>query len=148
MERAAVAERYANASQETRYLVDRLLAEDADDQAWSEQLGPAYRQADVARLLRKSKQAVSADSRLLKLEMRNGDIGYPTFQFDGRRQLAGIRDVVAVLGPVVSTPWTTASWLMSPNVNLGSVRPLDALRDGLVEPVVAAARRLAQDLNA
>lgn len=146
MNPAVVAERYSKASEEARHLVDRLLAQDADDRAWSEQLGPAYRQADVARLLRKSKQAVSADSLLLKLTMRNGDVGYPVFQFDGGRQLAGIRDVVAILTPVVVDSWTTASWLMSPSSDIGDVRPLDRLRDGDVEPVVAMAYRLARAL--
>lgn len=143
-----VAERYANAADETRYLIDRLLAEDADDDAWLGQLGPAYRQSDVARLLRKSKQAVSVDGRLLKLEMRNGDIGYPAFQFDGRHQLAGVRDIVAILGPVVETSWTIASWLTSPTDLDGSPRPVDLLRAGETEVAVALARRVAHAVAA
>lgn len=117
-----------------------VLAEDADDDAWLGQLGPAYRQSDVARLLRKSKQAVSVDGRLLKLEMRNGDIGHPAFQFDGRQQLAGVRDIVAILGPVVETAWTIASWLTSPTDLDGSPRPVDLLRAGETEVAVALAR--------
>jgi len=54
-----------DASPETRYQIERLLRQDADDRAWAEQLGPAYRQGDVARLLGKSRQAVSADTGLL-----------------------------------------------------------------------------------
>ena len=122
-----------DASPDTRYQIERLLRQDADDRAWAEQLGPAYRQGDVARLLGKSRQAVSADSGLLRLEMRDGEIGYPVFQFDGRRKLAGIRDVIGILGPVVASPWTLASWLTSPNSYLDNRAPVQALRDGNTE---------------
>ncbi|MDA8302338.1 MAG: hypothetical protein M0005_12565 [Actinomycetota bacterium] len=90
MASAAVAQLYRKASPETRRLVDRLLEQDADDRASADQIGPAYRQGDVALLLGKSKQAVSEDERLLRLEMRSGIVGYPAFQFDGRRLLLGI----------------------------------------------------------
>jgi hypothetical protein len=93
------------ASPETRYQIECLLRQDADDRAWGEQLGPAYRQGDVARLLGKSRQAVSADRGLLRLEMRDGEIGYPVFQFEGQRQLPGIRDVVRALDPAVASAW-------------------------------------------
>lgn len=148
MRAQAVATRYASASTETRHLIDRLLEQDADDRAWAEQLGPVYRQSDVARLLGKSKQAVSADKRLLRLEMRNGEVGYPAFQFDGRRQLPGVADVVAVLGPVVATSWTIASWLASPQPRLDGTRPLDLLAGGQVDAVVSAARGFAAALAA
>jgi hypothetical protein len=143
MDVAAVAERIASASPATRRQIDRLLEQDADDRSWAEQLGPVYRQADVAALLGKSKQAVSADSRLLKLILRNGDVGYPVLQFDGRRQIPGIREVIAVLAGAVATPWTTASWLTSPAVELGST-PVEALRAGRTGDVVALARRFAR----
>ena len=88
-----------DASVETRYQIECLLRQDADDHAWAEQLGPAYRQGDVARLLGKSRQAVSADRGLLRLEMRDGELGYPVFQFEGKRQLPGIREIVRTLAP-------------------------------------------------
>lgn len=141
-----VAERYEQASSDTRRLVDRLLHQDADDRAWAEQIGPAYRQRDVAELLGKSKQAVSEDRRLLRLEMRSGAIGYPAFQFDGRRLLGGLADVVAMLNPVVETPWTVASWVTSAQPALGGARPIDLLRAGDSDPVMAAVRRLAAAL--
>lgn len=144
----AIAQRYASASDETRRMVDRLLAQDADDRAWTAQLGPAYRQSDVALLLGKSKQAVSADAGLLKLEMRNGSLGYPAFQFDGRQQHAGVREVVIALSSVVATPWTIASWLTSSNAELGGTSPIDALRAGRIDEVVVLAHRAARDLAA
>lgn len=135
------------ASPETRYQIERLLRQDADDRAWAGQLGPAYRQGDVARLLHKSRQAVSADSGLLRLDMRDGEIGYPVFQFDGRRVLPGLREVVRALAPAVATGWTTASWLTSPTPDLDGRTPLDALRAGEADRVLELARRTAAALS-
>lgn len=135
------------ASPETRYQIEILLRQDADDRAWAAQLGPVYRQSDVARLLHKSRQAVSADQGLLRLEMRDGQIGYPVFQFDGRRVLPGMRAVVRALAPVVASSWTTASWLTSPAPELDGRTPLEALRAGDVEAVLALARRTAANLE-
>ncbi|MCA1778162.1 MAG: hypothetical protein LC637_01905 [Xanthomonadaceae bacterium] len=136
-----------DASPETRYQIERLLRQDADDRAWAEQLGPAYRQGDVARLLGKSRQAVSADSGLLRLEMRDSEIGYPIFQFDGRRKLPGIREVISILGQAVASPWTIASWLTSPALALDGRAPIQALRDGQIEAVTTAARQAAEALS-
>ena len=136
-----------DASPDTRYQIERLLRQDADDRAWAEQLGPAYRQGDVARLLGKSRQAVSADNSLLRLEMRDGEIGYPIFQFDGRRKLPGIREAVETLGPVTASNWTIASWLTSPSATLDGRKPIQALRDGHIEAVTAAARQAAEALG-
>lgn len=144
---ATLADRYQNASGETQALVDRLLEQDADDRAWTAQLGPVLRQTDVARLLGKSKQAVSADAGLLKLELRSGEIGYPVFQFDGQRTLPGLRQAVKLLAPAVATTWTTASWLTSPQPDLDERRPVDLLRDGQVDAVLAAARRTARAMR-
>lgn len=129
-------------------MVDRLLQQDADDQAWAEQIGPVYRQADVAELLGKSKQAVSADDGVLRLQMRSEAVGYPAIQFDGRRLLPGVRDVVTILSPVVETTWTIASWLTSPQRLLQNERPIDRLHAGDVDAVVAAAGRFAHALAA
>lgn len=81
------------------------------------------------------------------LEMRDGTIAYPVFQFDARRPLPGVGEVVRALAASVATSWTTASWLTSPNADLGGRRPVDALReDGDVDVVVTVARRLARHL--
>ena len=136
-----------DASPEARYQIERLLRQDADDRAWAEQLGPAYRQGDVARLLNKTRQAVSADRGLLRLALRDGDIAYPVFQFDGRRQLPGIREVIRVFEPAVATAWTTASWLTSPAPELDDRTPLTLLRAGEREPVISLARRTASTLQ-
>jgi hypothetical protein len=147
MDGASVAERYNAASPETRRLVNRILDHDADDQAWADQLGPVYRQGDVAGLLGKTKQAVSGDRRLLRLEMRSGAIGYPAFQFDGRQQVPGLGAIVEVLLPAVETSWTIASWLTTPQPDLDGNRPLDLLRRGNPIDAYAAARRFANGLS-
>lgn len=130
-----------------RRQVARLLAQAEDDAAWSAQLGAVYRQADVAALLGKSKQSVSSDRGLLRLELRSGEIGYPVFQFDGDRQLRGVREVVGELGPTVATRWTIASWLTTNHPELDERSPLEALRDGDNEVVVTLARRAAAALS-
>jgi hypothetical protein len=145
--RPALLERYRRASDDTRRIIDQLLVHDADDQAWAEQIGPVYRQGDVALLLGKSRQAVSDDRRLLRLEMRSGGIGYPVFQFDGRRMLPGVAEVNAILGPAVATSWTVASWLTSAQPALNGATPLERLREGDVEGVTLAARRFASALG-
>lgn len=134
-------------SPEVQYQIERLLHQDADDRAWAEQLGPVYRQGDVARLLDKTRQAVSADSGLLRLTLRNGDIGYPVFQFDGRRMLPGVREVVRLLEPVVASPWTIASWLTSPAGELDGRAPIEVLRDGRIDAVIELARQTAATLE-
>lgn len=135
-----------NASPETRYQIQCLLRQENDDEAWAEQLGPVYRQGDVAHLLGKTRQAVSADRGLLRLEMRNGEIGYPVFQFDGRRQLPGMREVIRCFEPVVTSTWTTASWLASPAADLDHRTPLDVLRNGERDRVLALANQAAAAL--
>lgn len=124
-------------------MVDRLLAQDADDRAWAEQIGLVYRQTDVAALLGKSKQAVSEDRKLLRLTMRSGAVGYPAFQFDGRRQVPGVGLVTSLLGQVAETPWTIASWLTSPQLTFDGHTPIDRLRAGEVDAVVTEAKRFA-----
>lgn len=145
---AELLDRYQHASDETRRLIDRLLTQDADDQAWADQLGPAYRQADVAKLLGKSKQAVSRDRRLLRLTTRSEQIAYPAFQFDGRRPLPGIAEVITILDGTVATTWTIASWLTAPQPALDGDRPVDRLRAGDRDGVLTLARQAAAALAA
>jgi hypothetical protein len=121
---------------------------EVDDRAWADQIGPVHRAADVAALLGTSAEAVSADGGLLRLESRDGQGGYPVFQFDGRRPLPGIRDIVHLLAPAVASTWTIASWLTSEQPSRGGQRPLDRLRAGDTEAVLAEARRMARAMVA
>lgn len=136
-------ERYQRAPADVKRQVDLLLRQAEDDSAWTDQLGPVYTQGQVAELLGKSKQAVSTDRGLLRLELRDGRVGYPIFQFEGDRILPGIPDVVRTLSAVAATTWTVASWLTSPSSELDGNTPLERLRRGEVPDVAVVADRLA-----
>lgn len=129
-----------------REQIERLLEQQADDRAWSDELGPVYTQSQVSTLLDKSKQAVSSDRTLLRLTMRSGRVGYPVFQFDGDVVVKGVRDIVEILTPAVATSWTIASWLTSPQPDTGH-SAMELLRAGRVDDVVAAARRSASRMS-
>lgn len=130
------------ASTEAVELARTVLEQDLADRAWNEQLGPALSQRDVARLLGRSEQAVSKDARLLRLRNRDGRPVYPVVQFRGRGTLPGVAEVLRLLDGVVE-PLTSASWLTAPNRALGGARPVDALRDGRIDEVLAVAGRFA-----
>jgi hypothetical protein len=132
----------AQASPAAVALARSVLEQDVSDAQWSGQVGPSLTQADVARLLGKSEQAVSKDQRLLRIRNRDGRPVYPVLQFQGRGQLSGLAEVIGVLLGSLQ-PLTVASWLTSEHAGLGQRRPVDALRDGDVDQVAALARRLA-----
>ena len=115
--------------------------------AWVNQIGPAYTRDAVADLLGTTAQAVARRQGLLELEQSNGHIVYPVFQFKGRTLLAGVAVVVSILGDVVQTPWTTASFLTSPQTDLGGRTPIEALRDSDIDDVVLIAHRAANALG-
>jgi len=139
----SVVELFDAASPETRQLVTTLLEQDAADRDWAAQVGPSLTQADAARLLGKSEQATAKDPRLLRVKTRSGRVAYPVVQFDGRAVLAGLGEVLAVLDDVAD-PLTACAWLTGTQPSLGDRRPVDALRDGDADAVVALARRFAR----
>ena len=140
---ASLDELAADAPPEAAALARRLLEQAVSDHAWAQQLGPALTQGAVAALLGKSVQAVAQDRRLLRLHNRDGRPVYPILQFDGRRQVPGVADVVATLRDVVE-PLTIASWLTARRPDLDGDRPVDALRAGRTDAILAAARRFAR----
>ncbi|MDQ3432738.1 MAG: hypothetical protein M3467_11065 [Actinomycetota bacterium] len=129
------------ASPEAVDLARAVLEQDIADRAWGTQVGAVLSQRDAARLLGRTEQAVSKDRRLLRLVNRDGRPVYPVVQFDGRRQLPGIADVVRVLSPVVE-PLTVAAWLTAHN-DAVQRRPVDGLRDGDTAAIMELARRFA-----
>lgn len=86
------------ASPDALALARQVLEQDAADQAWAAQVGPALSQRDTARLLGKSEQAVGKDARLLRVRTRDGRPVSPVLQFHGRTQVAGVAAVVEALG--------------------------------------------------
>ena len=130
------------ASPATKDHLVRILERDASDRAWAAQIGPALTQADVARLLGVSVQAVSKNRSLLRISNRDGRVVYPVVQFDGRSPLKGVAEVLAVLdGPLL--PLTVASWLTSSKTDLGGRTAIEALHDGDREQVLLLARQSA-----
>lgn len=124
-----------------------LAAANADEPAnaaWRRQVGPALSQADVARLLGKSQQAVQKDRRLLMLRQpgTNRPV-YPVMQFHERRPISGVADVLAALRESL-LPESIAAWLTSERTDLDGRRPIDVLRDMPADGrVLELARRLA-----
>lgn len=123
-------------------MAEQMPVGGTDDGAWAVEIGPAYQEDAVADLLQLSVEQVSAHGGLLRLTDRSGTVVYPAFQFDGRRLLDGISEVVATLRPVVASTWTIASWLTSPQPSLDDDPPVDRLRGGDTRRVVEAARRV------
>ncbi len=96
--------------------------------------------ADVARLLRRSRQAVDKQRRAGRLlAIRVGTFWrYPVWQFVDGQPLPGVPDVLAVLHHV--SPWTAIAFFLSSNARLGARRPVEMLRRHEVAAVVRAAR--------
>lgn len=139
----SVVERYEAASPETRQLVDVLLEQDVADREWAAQVGPSLTQADAARLLGKSEQATAKDARLLRVKTRSGRVAYPVVQFEGRAPLRGLAAVLGALAPAGDALLALA-WLTGANRSLGRRRPVDVLRQGDADAVVALAARFAR----
>lgn len=108
-----------------------VLEQDAADQAWGSQVGPALTQRDTATLLGKTEQAVAKDGRLLRVRDRSSRPVYPVVQFSGRQQRVGVSEVVHTLTEALE-PLSIASWLTAPNRALDGARPVDLLPDGRV----------------
>lgn len=137
------------------HAVARHAAEVAVDTAatWTEHLGGFYDVEGVRRILSRggtpvSKQAVSKRRGLLALTTGSGRVVYPQFQFDGGGTLAGLEGVLRAVPEQLVSRWTLASWLVSAQDELGGDTPVTLLRDGAVQPVVAAARSWASALAA
>ncbi len=117
---------------------------------WADQLGPVYDTAGVAALLGGvSKQAVSDRvnrHRLLALRTGSGRLAYPVFQFNGHDVVPGLGAVLGLLEADAVGAWTVASWLASPDAALGGRTPVEALHDGDLDDVLAAAHDVVAEL--
>jgi hypothetical protein len=75
---------------------------------------------------------------------------YPAFQFTGSGVVPGLAAVLSILeAPEVGvSPWTVASWLVSPAAEFDDATPIDVLAAGEVEAVSNLARQWARALAA
>ncbi len=119
---------------------------------WSHHLGGLLDSEQARELLGvKSRQAVHdlvRRGRLLRLSDSAGRARYPGNQFDEHgRPFAVLKDVIEAFVAADVTPWTTASFLSSPQRELDGQTPQRWLRDGGdPQPVREAAARVAARL--
>lgn len=102
----------------------------------------------VAELLGISRQAVAqrrAQKKLLAVQLGTRAWQYPSWQFAGAGVLAGVEASLGALD--AATPWDALRFFLTKSPLLRGRRPLDELRKGGAEKVVAAARAFDQQGN-
>ena len=109
--------------------------------------GGAFDLGEVSEVLGSiSRQAVDKkvrDGTLLAVPGPGNRRRYPTAQFDDSGQLVkGLREVRAALP--TSNPWMILNFLVNPDAMLGDRPPIALLREGRIEAVVEAARRVGE----
>ncbi len=124
----------------------------ASDLVWRRQIGPLLDGQQVRQLLGvRTRQAVHdlvKRGRLLGLPSRDGSTVFPAFQFSAEgRPLLALPAILATFSGTVESPYTIASWFVSPQPLLDGDTPAAWLRAGR-DPEVAgeAARRAAARL--
>lgn len=131
-----------------RSLVTRLKTRTT----WESHIGELLSHSEVLRLTGWTKQALSnavRDGRVIRLE-GEGSHAYLLKGFDESspaRPLPGIKKAIAPLLDVDPRGWTAASWLMSPQSELGGRTPRDRLLAGQSEQVAEIAEQVAARLN-
>ncbi len=94
----------------------------------------------VAEQLQITRQAVNKRrqaGQLLALPAGRRGFAYPAWQLAGGEVLSGLAAILEHLAD--HDPWMQARFFLMANKRLGDVRPLDELRKGNVEAVIAAA---------
>jgi hypothetical protein len=121
---------------------------------WDEHLGPLYGWSEVASVLgtvrtRQGVNDLARRRRLLALPTSSGKVLYPAFQFGGGRTIAGLHELLDELDNSGASPWTQASWFVSPQDELDGDSPVAYLsRHQLDQRVLDAVRRAAARLAA
>ena len=98
---------------------------------------------DVAKLLGMTPAGVHKRyqaGQLLGIREEKRRIGYPALQFDGSRVVRDLPRVLAALAENETDEWARLRFLAGSNARLGGRTPLEALKAGDVEAVLAAAR--------
>ncbi len=97
---------------------------------WTGHLGPLLKAREVQELLGvETRQAVSdlrARHRLLGLPKGSGHVVYPAFQFgDSGRPFRALPRILGVFHELAGniSPWTIASWFVTPQPLLGRMTP-------------------------
>jgi hypothetical protein len=129
---------------------DALMESRRDEsrRVWEAFLGPLLSREQVRRLLRvESDQEVEdlvQGKQLLALPTDEGNTVYPAFQFgQNGKPYPAIARVIELLDSVAITPYTIASWLMSPKPYFGGTSAIRWLEMGRDPRRVVAEARLA-----
>lgn len=116
------------------------------DRAWQRRVGDFFQTRDVVEVLGVSRQRVgtlAAAGRLVSLQTDSGAVRYPAWQFNltpaQREMVARVHGVLVNDGHL--SPWTAASWLVSPHPEVDAPDPVAAIQSGGPEQVLIAARR-------
>lgn len=148
--RAALAERLAGGyaympAERAELEAWALLARATDRRAL---LAGALKTGQVAELLGRSRQAVhdrAAEGALLAIN-DSGEHRYPAWQFDPSAKRGVVPGLPDVLATLAVDPLSKARWLTRPNAVLEGRSPLDALKNGEQERVIAEARGVGGDV--
>lgn len=141
----------ADFTADAELLVRTVTARVLNAAVWETELGPVYDTDGVAQILGGEKAPVSRQAvskrKLLALRTGSGKVVYPAFQFDEDGSVvSGVADVVKTLESTQLSPWTLASWFISPEPDLDGQTPIAALRAGGKEAVLGVVRRWATAL--
>lgn len=93
---------------------------------------------DVLGITRQAVNQRRQAGKLLALQVGRHGYSYPAWQLTETGTLPGLEDVLTALEG--HDPWMQARFFLTPQARLHRQRPLDALLEGRVEPVVEAAR--------
>jgi hypothetical protein len=124
----------------------------AADAFWQHHLGPLLDGKQVQQLLGvRSRQAVHdlvRRRRLLGLPAEKGRLAFPAFQFTGAgRPHPALPDILEAFAEAVVSPYTVASWFVTPQPLLEGETPARWLQSGRDQELVReAARRAAARL--
>jgi hypothetical protein len=97
---------------------------------------------EAAELIGLSPQAVDKarkKGQLIAFPRGQNRYAYPHWQFEQGHALKGLKEVLQALA-AEATPWVKAGFILGKNSRLGERRPLDLLRKGKIDKVIAAAK--------
>jgi hypothetical protein len=127
-----------------------LLA--ASEVLWEHHLGPLYSTKQVRELMGiGSRQAISERvkrRRLLSVPGSDAKPLFPAFQFTGSRPLPALGAILDVFRGSAASPYTVASWFVTPEPLLEHKTPAEWLRKrGTTDRALQAASRYAERLR-
>jgi len=82
---------------------------------------------------------------LLALPTESGLV-FPAIQFEGNAPVPGLREFLAAFPG--RSPWVRLNYLVHPDLRLGGKRPIDSLRRGEIDQVIAAVRLVGEHIAA